>query len=301
MEEYAHEPSIPQSLTQTNLTCTKCGYLLDGLNLREHCPECGIKIVNECFWCDYDLSNTAPDSKCPECGVPVFASIGQGVLATVPYEKLKTIHDGMKFVTVLILVYIVTVVATMVVLGAATVSATLSNTSMHIMVVIAAIVNNTILLAIVYGWHMFSAPLTEIPRQLDANDRRTFLRTMNWIFAVTTVATLLLALIPTNYSSTAAPTAVDIISGLLSLASVVIMLIYFIAQVRYVEWIAKLVRNRKMERRAKHLVWSGPLISILGFIILFIGPLIALILYWNMIEYTRRDLKKIVQRAERLA
>lgn len=290
-----------EPLTQTNLTCTKCGYLLDGISLREHCPECGIKIVNECFWCDYDLSNTAPDSKCPECGVPVFASIGQGVLATVPYEKLKNIHAGMKLVTVLILVYIVTSVTAGIAAGA--MSATMNSTTLYGVVVVGSTINNAILLAIVYGWHKVATPISEIPNQLDERGRRSFLNVMSWIFAAATALTLILNLIPRNYTPTTNPSfsAIDIIAGLLGLATLVIMVIYFVAQVRYIGWIAKLVRNRKMERRAKHLVWSGPLMSILGFIILFIGPLIALILYWNMIEYTRRDLKKIVQRAERLA
>lgn len=284
--------------TQTNLTCTGCGYLLDGLNLRENCPECGKRIVNDCFWCEYDLSDTAPDSNCPECGVPVTASIGHGVLASVPVEKLSRIHSGMKQVTMFILLYIVAVIGSVITLiwlsgnGA-------PNSTIYYSVIGTALITNGTLLVILLGWWKISIPIDELPRTLDVLQLRSFLRIMLVIVIVHTILTVINALIPQNFDPLAPTTAQDIITGILNLIGLLLYLIAFIAQVRYIGWIAKLVGNTKMYKRSKHFVWSGPVVAVLGSIFMFIGPLIVLIVYWNMIEYTRRDLKKVIISTER--
>lgn len=284
--------------TQNNLTCTKCGYLLDGLNLRDNCPECGTRIVNGCFWCEYDLSNTAPDSVCPECGIPVTASIGHGVLESVPIQTLRRVHSGMRTITLLILVYIVTSISATI--AAAFFIASMNSASVYTMVIVGSTINNGILIAIAYGWIKASTPLPNIPSNIDAQDKRTFLSVMSWLFIGFTALIMILNFIPSGQNSlNAAPGVLDFVLGILNIIVFMIMLIYYIASVMYIGWIARLVRNTKMYRRSKHLVWSGPLIAILGFFLLLLGPLIVLILYWNMIEYTRRDLKKIINAADR--
>lgn len=285
-----NDPSTPAP--QDRLTCSSCGYNLAGINLDGSCPECGKPIIEQCLWCEYDLTNTAHDTNCPECGIPVITSIGYGVFAPAPIELLKSIHTGFKTVTILILVYIVTSIAAGI--AAAAMTATGSNTANYTMVAVGSTINNGLILAIAFGWWKLSAPLPDLPAGISGEDRRSFLRVMIWIFAAATALTLLLNLIPQNYDPMADPTPINFIAGILSLIFMIVMLIFYIAQVRYIGWFAKLVRNKKMERRAKHLVWSGPLIAILGLPLILIGPLIVLILYWNMIEYTRRDLKKII-------
>lgn len=281
----------PQDHTQ--IACTTCNYNLTGLDLAGQCPECGDLILQTCFWCDYDLTNTDPNTNCPECGVPATTSIGQGVLAPVPAETLTAVHTGMKLATILVLVYIVTVIASVIAMGWA--MSTLTNSETYWVVIASSTINNLVLLAITYGWWKISTTLPNIPPLVEATDRRTFLRVMIWVFAAITVVTMLLSFIPTNYDPMAQTTWVDVITLIVGLISLIIMLLFFIAQVRYIGWLAKLVQNKKMEKRAKHLVWSGPLISIFGVFLLFLGPLVILILYWNMIEYTRRDVKKILK------
>ena len=284
----------PQDHTQ--LTCTTCNYNLTGLDLAGNCPECGDLILQTCFWCDYDLTNTDPNSNCPECGVPATASIGHGILAPVPIETLRTVHTGMRMATTLVLVYIVTAITFTITAVWATSS--LTNAQTYWVVVAGPTINNLILLAITLGWWKISTPLPNIPSLVEAIDRRTFLKVMIFVFAAITGVSMIMSYIPTDYDPMAKTTTLDVINGIIGLIAIIIMLLFFIAQVRYIGWIAKLVRNKKMEKRAKHLVWSGPIISIVGTFLLFLGPLIILILYWNMIEYTRRDLKKIIKAAE---
>ena len=79
-----------------------------------------------------------------------------------------------------------------------------------------------------------------------------------------------------------------------NLLAYTMMLVVFITSVLYMGWFAKIVRNKKMAGRAKHFIWSGPLMAITSVFLMMIGALIALVMYWNMVEYTRRDLKKII-------
>ena len=278
------------STDQITPSCTKCNYNLSGIDLSANCPECGERIINECMFCDYDLSNTDPNNPCPECGVPVLCSIGNSAFASVSTEQLKSVHTGFKLVTMLILLYIVSVIATMVLSFALLTNAPDLN---YLFTVVAAVVNNAIIFGIIVGWFKMIQPLKGLPSLIDAPDKRTFVRAMLWVFTGITVITLIYGFIPSAQSD--ALSVIDIAFGIFYIFSLVFMLALFISNVMYIGWFAKLVRNKKMAKRSKHFVWSGPLIAILGFPLLFLGPLITLVLYWNQIEYIRRDLKKIIQ------
>jgi hypothetical protein len=40
--------------------------------------------------------------------------------------------------------------------------------------------------------------------------------------------------------------------------------------------------------------WLLPLIAVVGAVALFLGPLVALIMYWNLLDRMRKHLKSIV-------
>lgn len=268
--------------------CIKCAYDVSDIDPHGTCPECNTPIIGPCITCEYDLSGTDPDAVCPECGTPVLCSIGNSALAAVPTELLKSVHTGFRLVTNGILIYIISVIVTTLVTVSMINNAGLS----YPVTLISALINNAIVFAIIIGWFKLSVPLTNLPSKLDAKDKRSFVRNMLWIFAACTLITLFYGLIPGDPFET---TLIDMIYGLFSLFLMAVMLALFISNVMYMGWFAKLVRNRKMARRAKHFVWYGPLIAVVGLFLFFIGPLITLVLYWNQIEYVRRDLKKIIK------
>lgn len=276
--------------TLQNYHCPKCKYDLVGCDPKGNCPECGRPVMSGCIVCAYDLSGTDLESNCPECGTPVYCSVGRGALNGVPTEQLKSVHLGFRLVTNLILLYIVSVIVTMVglfyIIG-------VNPDQYYPLAAIAAIVNNGILLGVIYGWLRLAQRLQNLPDALDRPDLRSFVRVALWIFAGSTVITLVYGLFPNDPN--APPSAIDIAYAVFSFLVAILMLVVFVANVLYMGWFARLVGNTKMAKRAKHFVWYGPLIAVFGFFILFLGPLITLVLYWNMIEYTRRDLKKIIE------
>lgn len=284
----AHTPS------EANHACIKCGYDLTGCDLKGNCPECGTTILGECIWCEYDLSGTSTVAKCPECGVPAVHSIGHSALAAVPTKQLRSIHLGFRFVTNLILLYIIAIVA-MILFGF--MGAFLLNPSgtFFILLGIVAILTMLIPFGVVIGWFKLSKPMDGLPDLLDAPGRRKQLRVSLWVMTVTMLIFLALniVLIPLQFGQGNSMLQASLIGA--RVLVFVAALISFIFMVRYMGWFARLVRNRKMYRRSKHLVWSGPLIAIVGFMLLLIGPLVTLVLYWNQVEYVRRDLKKIIR------
>lgn len=283
-----HDSTSPSPDTTHRYACIKCGYDVSGIDPHGACPECNTPIISTCITCDYDLSGTAPEAPCPECGTPVSCSMGNSALGEVPTQRLKSVHTGFRLVTNGILIYIVSIITTMILTFVIVNNPNLN----YPFTAGAAIINNGLIIMIIAGWLKLSAPLEGLTPRLDAADKRSFNRVMLWIFAGTTALTLIYGLIPSDPLQV---TTVDIVFGIISLLSLVVMLLVFISNVMYMGWFAMLVRNRKMARRSKHFVWYGPLIAIVGMFIFFIGPLITLVLYWNQIEYVRRDLKKVIQ------
>ena len=286
-----NDSNNPQDHTQ--IACTACNYNLEGIDLTRCCPECGDTIITDCFWCDYDLRNTAPESNCPECGVPAATSIGRGLLATVPPDLLRSIHNGFRLVTVLILVYIVWIIVAAV--AFTTLLIGLDNSTLNLAVIPISIVSNGLVLAIIYGWWKLAAPFPDIPETIDGSDRRGFLNATLIAFAIVTAITMLVSFIPSNLDPDAPFETIDYVNFVIQAIGVIVMILVYVAQMRYLQWFAKIAKNQKMHKRAKHLVWSGPLIAIVGAFFFLIGPLVVLILYWNMLEYLRRDVKKIIK------
>lgn len=287
-----HNDHTPEStLSEFHPTCSKCDYNLTNIDPSGNCPECGTPIINNCIRCEYDLSGTDTDSKCPECGVPVRCSIGRSALGTVPTELLRSVHSGFRLVTTLILISIITGIGSYIVLAMVIGR---NPDLFYPFSVVSAIINNGLTFGIVVGWFKLTKPLTGLPEILDAPDKRSFVRVTLWIYTACLSITTIWQLIPQDPNAAEDLSILAIVMGIFFLATYVVMLVVFISNVLYLGWFARLVRNRKMTKRSKHFAWSGPVIAILGMPLLFLGPLITLILYWNMVEYIRRDLKKII-------
>ena len=220
-----------------------------------------------------------PPIPLPECGTPALASIGQGALAHVDTQSLQRVHKGFRTVTVTILIYVVAVIATTILVAFAT--ASLSAMELRVVTVAAAALNHGLTLLILSGWWTLAQPLPDIPPMLDAGDRRSFHRITLAIFAAVTLLMFPLSFFTNTGNQPPTFGPVEIASLVLSLLLYIVMLISFIAQVRYLNWFARLLRNKKLTKRTRHFVWSGPLIAVLGFPLLFLGPLVTLVIYWN--------------------
>lgn len=282
----------------SSIACFTCAYTLDGIDLTGQCPECGTNIITSCVWCAYDLSGTAPDAPCPECGVPVMSSIGADALGGASLGALRKAHLGFRIVTYAILAYIVMILASVLGIGSSVAIVSFgSGFSYWGTVGFAAVVNGLVLL-FCSGWYLMSVPIGGLPEALRGDDRRRFLRVALVVFTFGSALYLVYAVGSTLLWGLDGdePDPIALGAVILSLVNLLVFIVLYYAQLRSLTWWAILLHNRKMRRRSRHMAWSGPLIAVLGLLILFIGPLIVLVMYWNLIEYIRRDLKKAIKR-----
>ena len=63
----------------------------------------------------------------------------------------------------------------------------------------------------------------------------------------------------------------------------------------YLRWLAPRLPDDEVDAWARRLMWLGPLLVTVGALIV-VGPLIAMVLYWNLLDRVRRNLKQIMHR-----
>ena len=85
-----------------------------------------------------------------------------------------------------------------------------------------------------------------------------------------------------------------VLSMVLGLLSLVAWVAQFFAAMLYVRWLARRVPDQKLHNRAKRFMWLGPLLQTVGLLLIGLGPLIALVMYWNMLDVMRKHIKRIL-------
>jgi hypothetical protein len=236
-----------------------------------------------CFRCDYDLTSLAPDQRCPECALPVEASLGHLLMRSVDPWYLAKLHKGVFTVQAAIIA--------MILVGFVNVGITVAmGNNMPISVEIAmSIVNTGLSFVMLYGWWLFSEPHPDYEGTHDGSDARRVVRILLIVSAIVSVISTVLYLFMSQKPSSVLVGAMV----LLGVVSLLITIAYYIFQMLYIRWMATLLSNRKVYDRAKRLLWLGPLLMTVGLLLIGLGPIIALVLYWNMLDWIRKDLKAI--------
>jgi MFS family permease len=83
------------------------------------------------------------------------------------------------------------------------------------------------------------------------------------------------------------------LSMLLSLAVFVLWAVQIIASLNYMAWLASRVPDQPLREKALRYRWVLPLIFVVGYVCIGLGPIIALILYYNLINQMRIIVRNI--------
>ncbi len=120
-------------------------------------------------------------------------------------------------------------------------------------------------------------------------------------FAVIAQTLLLLALAvgPASVVAMTSPDAPEqafagamfLVAGL-GLTAFVAMAVKFFATMSYVRWLAGRIPDETLDESAARFMWLGPVLVTIGALVV-VGPLIAVIMYWNLIFKTWRGLSEI--------
>lgn len=298
LNDASPEPVDLNDVVAEATPCRRCGKDLQGLRPSDACGGCGMAVVESlaapsieeafCIQCGYQLRGLQREGACPECGTPVERSLRGNQLQHSSLRYVQSLRRGAWLVLAVIIVQILAVVGMLVVTVVAAAGGAgvgmLSNVEL-----IAQGVATLLELISLYGWWL----LSELDPAYAGRDQGTTARkVIRWalvIGAIYNAFELLFYFIPGAQTD---PTMV-LIGASIGVVAMIVWAVQFFASMLYIRWLAPRLPNQKVYARAKVLMWLGPLLVTVGTLCVGLGPLIALVMYWNMIYWMYGDLKRI--------
>lgn len=283
------------------VACVKCRYHLAGLLPTGVCPECGAPCAESmgnpaaaCGTCGYSLQGLDPAGVCPECGTPCEHSLRGNLLVFTGEAYFKSLRLGVSLILNAILLLILAVVAMV-----------FSMFAMRGTPGLPAILQGVLLalnLMFLYGWWRFSTPDPAYTGARTGADARTVVRIATLVMAALAVGSTALEIMSPAAARAATPLAAASIVGMgLTLATFAAQATQFFAGMLYVKWLAPRLPDRLIYDRARRNMWLLPILNTVGILLIWLGPLFALILYWNHLDLVRKRLKQINQDRKTMA
>lgn len=258
-----------------------------------------------CIRCAYALAGLPVDGKCPECGTFIELSLREPTLTNADPEYLDTLRTGLSFVlTGLILTIIVTVGGTIL----AAISGLANSRSFEIVLRGGLVVVSGLIL---FGYWKYTTPDPSQVALESTNSARSTIRTVVLAQAVLSIVSFLVSALEPVLPPAPAPapvpgqssgmfgvvpmaTTAQIIAIILATVSLVLWIVQFVSVMRYTRWLATRVPDSFIVRRTKTYPWLLPLIYVLGMACIGLGPLIAFVLYWTLLNRLRRHVSSII-------
>lgn len=248
-----------------------------------------------CVDCGYDLAGLHEHGKCPECGASIERSLKGDLLLHASPEYLASLHRGSVIVLTIILLQVLTIFATFgLAMASGLIQAVPTGWAWMDLVIVG--VQFVLSAMLVWGWWLLSAPQPSLAEKPWVDKAR------RWVRYVLLANIALLAGQATVHAVMYAgftQNALYITYIGLEIGSTLIWLAAYVVHAIYLGWLAKRIPDAAMHKRAKLLMWLCPLLSTVGIILIGLGPLIALVLYWNLIDRFRKAFKRV--RAEQEA
>lgn len=228
-----------------------------------------------CLRCGYPLRGLDESGDCPECGAAIGRSLHGNLLHFSSPSYVATLHRGVFL--------IVAGIAGQVVLSlfASVLTAT---TVIDIGVDSLGIIMNAMILI---GWWMFSTPDPAFIGVAQGTTARGVVRTALVVEIAVTIALFATGSLTTAASSLSSTVVV------LTVIIVVVSVVRFFAAMMYLRWMAPRIPSVEIDARARQLMWLGPLLLTVGLLLCGLGPLIALVLYWLLLNWVRLALKHV--------
>ena len=267
-------PSLPESPEPAGSNGTVLGgVVVDGVG----CTNCG-----------YNLGGLPAGGACPECGAPIERSLRGDRLVHMSAGYLASLHRGAFLVLTAIFCWLL-VMFLRIFSGLAT--AVLGSSPVPGGETVLSTAQLALSVVLVIGWWMLSAPMPSLAGLAGADKRRRWVRGL-LVASVAVIAAraslyVLVSLWP------ASPLGLLYVAAGVSLLSSLVSLAGYVVQMLYLAWLADRVPDAAMLKRARLLVWLGPVLSTVGIVLVGLGPLIALIMYWNLVDRFRVAFKGI--------
>jgi len=256
-----------------------------------------------CVRCGRPLQGLQTDLACPQCATPVAESVNAQLLSNASPERLQTMHRGIVLVQgAVVALFLFGVVGVAIVLwmsfwagfgGSAQMPGPATNAALLAL----SVLNMLAYTGVFLGWWMISAPPDPDRAPGPGERARAFVRISLVAALALTIGSSVfsLAMMQSQQSQGTAPVfnASVIASMLVSLLATAGLVIAFIAQMLFLRRLAPGLPSGPVHDRAALLTWLGPVLITVGGFCVGLGPLVAMVLYWNLLDRVRKDVKRI--------
>jgi len=240
-----------------------------------------VDVEKYCIRCGYLLRGLPMSGKCPECGTAVELSLQEATLAGCAPEYIRTTLSGLSLILNAILLSIILMV---VAFGAMMAGVPGAESATNLAAVGVSLMS-------LLGYWRFSEPDPSAVAFESTDSARKVLRCAVVASLALTTLTVVMEFTSITGAGAAGP-AMTGVSGLLTLCGWVAQAVIFFATMRYTRWMASRVPDTFIVKRTKRYMWLLPVLTTVGALVL-IGPLVALIMYWNLLNRLRQHLKSI--------
>ncbi len=238
-----------------------------------------------CLPCGYNIHGLPREGRCPECGTPITRSLQGNLLRYSSPAYLATLNRGVFLILAAIAAQVICVVGGWILIAwltakgwtdVARVSGLLLSTASTGISVVSLI-----------GWWLFSAP---DPTFVGSGGGTTARKVVRATVAAAAVLTAMVTVADTLATSSApsGTAAGDILLG-------VVQAIKFFAAMLYLRWLAPRFPDAVIDARARLLMWLCPVLVTVGTLLCLIGPIIALVLYWSLLNSVQNEISRIRQ------
>ncbi len=264
-------------------------------------PGVFVEIDRPCFKCSYNLKGLPIMGVCPECGMPVQDSLKGILLRFASPEYLATIRSGLSLILNGIILSIVVGVGSILVslvfafkVAAAVRTGTTVGTGDALAICIG--IANLVPTAMIFlGYWRFTQPDPGFVGLERPDSARKIIRIAIGVQAAFQVVHLAFGLIATVLSrGSAISDLIKTFAAILSFASLAAWAVQFFAMMLYLRWLAARLPDLFVLKRSKTYMWLLPLLGTVG-VVVFIGPIVALVLYWNLLDRVRKHLRSIAE------
>jgi hypothetical protein len=249
-----------------------------------------VEVDRPCVRCSYNLRGLPVQGVCPECGTPVEQSLKGILLRFAAPEYLAAVESGLALVLYGILLQIILMVAEVI----AGFAAAASRTSPALVQTAANLIGLVPVAMILVGYWRFTQPDPGFQGIEPPASARSVARVTVIVQAIANVISVVIALgVASAPGGGPAATVMTGVAGLLGFVALAAWAVQFFAIMRYTRWMAGRVPDRFIVDRTRTYVWLLPLLSTVGVILIGLGPLAALILYWNLLNRLHKHAKSI--------
>ena len=273
-DDAPYPPPLPTARPVAGVACVGCGYALDGLK---------------------------EDGVCPECGMPIRRSLSGDLLKDANPAYVESLDFGALLVywglVATVVLWIVRFLVPLFVavggLGSFGLGGFISSYSFQLLT---SLVGVAVSLVSLFGWWKLSSP---DPRHGLA--QQSAARRVLRVCVVLQATCAVFGLLVQGMSGVSASLGAALF-GLLSAYIFVYIgswIAMFISSMFYLAGLAPRIPNDVIRARAKLYVWLLPVVSIVGACVIYLGPLIAFLMYARLVQRVHEDLQS-VQREQRL-